>query len=142
MPKDPISFHNKNSDFTLKNSTKVAQWITHCIEKENLIPGPIAFIFTSDSYLREINEKYLNHDTYTDVIGFDYSENNTISGDVFISIDRVRENAYHYSSSFPDELHRVMIHGLLHFCGYDDKRPGDKDKMREKEDYCLSLRTF
>ncbi|MCB0460671.1 MAG: rRNA maturation RNase YbeY, partial [Flavobacteriaceae bacterium] len=102
----------------------------------------ISYIFCDDDYLLDINVKYLKHNTLTDIISFDYTDDGLISGDVFVSIDRVKENAEKFNVSFQDELHRVMIHGILHFCGYKDKTKEEEQLMRSKEDYYLSLRTF
>lgn len=108
------------------------------LEKKTI--GSINFIFCTDAYLHEMNVKYLNHDTYTDVITFDYTENPPeISGDIFISSERVRENAKQFGTTFVMELHRVMIHGLLHLAGFDDKTAREQQQMRSKEDYYLSL---
>lgn len=142
MPNSLFSFQSEDIEFDLNHQNEIAAWITECIKNENLNTGEIAFIFTSDAFLLEMNQKYLDHDTYTDVIGFDYSEDDTISGDVFISVERVRENALEYGVKEPDELHRVMIHGILHFCGYSDNTEDARAQMQKKEDYCLSLRTF
>jgi rRNA maturation RNase YbeY len=102
------------------------------------IAGDISIVFCSDDYLKVINLKYLNHDYYTDVITFDYSENNRISGDLFISIDRVNENAGLNNINFIQELYRVIIHGVLHLCGYNDKTVKEKKEIREKEDFFLN----
>ncbi len=123
----------------LKQKKKVRNWIINCIENENRIIDSVNIIFCSDDYLHELNKNYLHHDTYTDIITFDYSEDKVISGDIFISIDRVRENATSYNFPFYSELHRVIIHGFLHLTGLKDKTNADKQVMRTKEDYCLSL---
>ena len=133
---------NSETVFSLDNEEKVSSWLGFCILKEGLKEGEINYIFCEDDYLIEINLKYLKHNTLTDVIGFDYTMGKLISGDIFISIDRVLENSKDFGVSFNDELHRVMIHGLLHFCGYKDKKTEDQTTMRSKEDYYLSLRTF
>ena len=117
-------------------------WIAKNISKENKKVGQLNFIFCSDSYLLEINKKYLNHDFFTDVISFDYTEENRISGDIYISLDRVKENAKEFGYSIKDELHRIIIHGLLHLLGYSDKTPDLKVIMKDKEDFYLSLRAF
>ena len=104
--------------------------------------GDINYIFCSDNYLHQINFQYLDHDTFTDIITFDQSDKDQIEGDIFISIDRVHENANERNISFVNELHRVMIHGILHLLGYNDKTPKEKQLMREKEDECLSLRNL
>ena len=133
---------NSETVFSLDNEEKVSSWLGFCILKEGLKKGEINYIFCEDDYLIEINLKYLKHNTLTDVIGFDYTMGKLISGDIFISVDRVLENSKDFGASFNDELHRVMIHGLLHFCGYKDKKTEDQTTMRSKEDYYLSLRTF
>ncbi len=137
-----ISFDSQDIKFTLKNKTQLKQWITTTIEKKKRKTGEIAFIFCSDEYLLNINNEYLNHDTFTDIITFDYSKENhllPICGDIFISIDRVKENAEKFSKSFEDELHRVIIHGALHLLGYTDKTKIAKAEMRKQEDSCLGL---
>lgn len=142
MSQSNFSFHAADLDFELENQNEVTAWLEKSIIDEGFDPGNITFVFTSDESLLEMNQKYLNHDTYTDVIGFDYSEGKTISGEIYISIERVRDNALKYSANSNDELHRVMIHGLLHFCGYTDNGTDDKAVMKDREDYCLSLRAF
>jgi len=111
--------------------------IENLIQNENKTKGDLSFIFCSDDYLLDINKKYLNHDFYTDVITFDYSENNILSGDVFISIDRVKENAGTFNVPFEEELQRVMIHGVLHLAGYKDKTDKEKKQMTDKENFYL-----
>lgn len=133
---------NYETNFKLKNQDQVIDWVIKVINTEFHKIGEINYIFCNDDYLVEINVKYLNHNTLTDIISFDYSLNKEISGDIFISIDRVKENALLYKVSIKNELHRVMIHGILHFCGYKDKTKEEKVLMRRKEDYYLSLRTF
>ena len=115
------------------------KWLTECICSEGFQLGKVDIIFTSDAYLLEINKKYLNHDYYTDIITFDYSEGNELSGDLFISIDRVKENASKYNVLFEVELRRVMAHGLLHLMGYGDKEEGEILVMRKKEDEKLRM---
>ncbi len=132
-----IDFFTEQIDFQINNKDVLIQWIKNTAKEENRKTGEISIIFTSDDNLLEINKKYLNHDYYTDVITFDYSENDTISGDIFISIDRVKENAQIYNSKFEQELHRVIIHGILHLIGYKDKNETDQKLMRQKEDYYL-----
>ncbi len=102
--------------------------------------GDISIIFCSDNYILDVNIRYLHHDYFTDVITFDYCEGNKLSGDLFISIDSVRENAIEFGTEFDEELHRVIVHGLLHLIGYDDHTPEDQRVMRSKEDYYLGLR--
>lgn len=138
-----IRFYSEEVEFQLHDSESVASWITSCLEQEVKTVGAISYIFCSDEYLLRINQQHLNHDFYTDVITFDYSEAPpTLSGDIFISIDRVRDNASSLSIEFNNELHRVMIHGVLHLCGYKDHTKTEKAQMRMKEDGCLSLRSF
>ena len=134
--------YNSENDFKLNNSVEISTWIEFVIHQENRKLGEINYIFCDDSYLLEINIKELKHNTLTDIISFDYTVGNIISGDIFISTERVKENADEYSNIFKDELHRVIIHGVLHYCGYKDKSVEEKKEMRSKEDYYLSLRTF
>lgn len=136
-----ITYYSE-TDFELDDEINAAKWLEFCIDQENKELGEVCYIFCNDTYLLEKNVKYLKHNTLTDIISFDYSMDNFISGDIFISIERVIENAKEFDITFKDELHRVMIHGILHYCGYKDKLPEDKSLMRTKEDYYLSLRTF
>lgn len=135
-----IVFNFEDVRFTFRDRRKVKKWIGSSVEEEMKLIGPINFIFCTDEFLYNLNVEYLSHDTLTDVITFDYSESGRISGDIFISIPRVRENAANFAPSFVDELHRVMIHGVLHLIGYKDKSKKDFRKMREKEDYYLIKR--
>jgi rRNA maturation RNase YbeY len=128
-----ISF-NYELDFQLHNEALYSEWISNVIISENKNEGDINYIFCDDKYLLELNQKYLNHDTLTDIISFDYSLGNNLHGDVFISIERVRENALDFGVDFDDELKRVMIHGILHYCGYKDKSENDELIMRRKEE--------
>lgn len=136
-----ISFQNQSISFKLKDKTRLKAWIKTVTEKEKHRLGDINYIFCSDDELLEINIQHLNHNTYTDIITFDYTEGNKISSDIFISIDRVEENAKKFKVSFEDELHRVMIHGILHLCGYKDKSKADAELMRKKENASLKLFT-
>lgn len=124
--------------FSLKHRMVLKRWLTAVALEEQKKVGELNFIFCSDEYLLDINRQYLNHDYYTDVITFDYSEDRTISGDVFISIDTVRLNAAEYRQAFENELYRVMVHGVLHLCEYKDHSKEEKRQMREKEDYYLA----
>lgn len=133
---------NKEIPFTFNNSDDVSYWISSVISNEKFKEGEINYIFCSDDYLLALNQKHLNHNTLTDIISFDYTIGKIISGDVFISIERVQENANLFNVSFEDELHRVMVHGVLHYCGYKDKQVEEKKLMRTKEDYYLSLLKF
>lgn len=134
-----ISFHNQSISFKLKEKTKIKQWIKTITEKEKHKLGDINYVFCTDDELLEINQKHLNHNTYTDIITFDYTESKTINSDIFISIDRITENAKKFEVTFEDELHRVMIHGVLHLCGYKDKTKADADLMRKKENQALKV---
>ncbi|RYD78391.1 MAG: rRNA maturation RNase YbeY [Sphingobacteriales bacterium] len=139
----PVKFFEEDIKYTLKNKTLVKQWITETIVAEGYQLKELNYIFCSDTYLLDINKQYLNHDTYTDIITFDNSETpRLIVGDIFISIDRIRENALKFEVSDTDELHRVIIHGALHLLGYMDKKPADKKNMTLKEDLYLTLRPF
>ena len=133
-----ISF-NYECDFNIVNEDEFFVWIENVINSENKSLGEISYIFCDDEYLLEINKQYLNHDYYTDIISFDYTENEVVSGDIFISIDRVKENALDYGVSFDNELKRVVIHCVLHFCGYKDKSQDEERMMRLKEEEKINL---
>jgi len=135
---EKINFHSEDIEFTLPNHSIIFDWINKTIENEAKVLRHLNFIFCSDAYLHNINVEYLNHDTYTDVITFPYSEGKIIKGDIFISIDRIKENATSFEVSFKDELHRVMIHGTLHLLGYLDKTAEDKTQMTQKENEYLN----
>lgn len=128
--------------FHLDDQEKILDWVHFVLDEEGKDLGEINYIFCDDDYLHDINLKTLKHNTLTDIISFDYTIGTVVSGDIYISYERVRENASNLSIAFKDELHRVMIHGILHYCGYNDKEEEDKTMMRSKEDYYLSLRTF
>ena len=135
-----IFFHSEEIDFNLPNQPVIIDWINSTADQEGQTIQSLSFIFCSDKYLHQINVEYLNHDTYTDVITFPYAEEGQpIEGDVFISIDRIKENAANFKSTFEMELHRVMIHGTLHLLGYGDKNPEEKLKMTEKENFFLDI---
>lgn len=134
-----IGFYSEDVPFRLSDIRIKRQWLEKVIESEGKIAGEISYIFCSDDYLYKMNVQYLNHDTLTDVITFDYTEANKISGDIFISIPRVEENASDFGKTFADELNRVMVHGILHLCGYKDKTTKDEKIMRLKEDEKLEL---
>lgn len=125
-------------EFSLQRRN-IKNWIKNCAVNEKRKLGDIQYIFCSDPYLLKINKKFLNHDYLTDIVTFDYDKNDIISGDVFISIDRIKENSAIYKVSFYNELLRVIIHGILHLIGYNDKSDSEKKIMREKENYYLSL---
>lgn len=135
-----ISFHTEEIKFTLKHKAVIKQWIGSVIQKKKCKTGDISFVFCSDEHLHKINKEYLNHDTYTDIITFDYSQNEpavAVSGDIFISVDRIKENASKFQKTFENELHRVIIHGVLHLLGYKDKTKKAKDEMTKQEDLAL-----
>ncbi len=136
-----INFFSEGISFKPQNIRQLKSWIKKIIEQENHILIELNFIFCDDAYLHQINVEYLQHDTYTDIITFDNSDQDShIESDIFISIERVKENAEKLKVSFEQELHRVMIHGVLHLLGYSDKSPKEKTQMRAKEDECLALR--
>ncbi len=138
-----INFFEEDIKFKLKQKTQVRQWIKETIEAEGYKLKELNYIFCSDAYLIEINRQYLNHDTYTDIVTFDNSEvEGDIVGDIFISVERTRENATKFNVADADELHRVIIHGTLHLLGYPDKKPVDKKIMTQKEDFYLGKRSF
>ncbi|WP_428327793.1 rRNA maturation RNase YbeY [Mucilaginibacter sp.] len=138
-----IQFFEEDIAYKLKNKIAVRQWITDTIQAEGYKLKELTYIFCTDEYLLQINQQYLDHDTYTDIITFDNSEKEkVIVGDIFISIERIRENAGKFSLTETDELHRVIIHGALHLVGYTDKTPADKKKMTLKEDFYLNKRSF
>lgn len=126
---------------SLKKST-VSKWIKEVAAGYNKKTGDIAYIFCSDERILEVNKQYLEHDYYTDIITFDYTEGDRISGDIFISLDTVRSNAEEFGASFENELHRIIIHGVLHLCGQDDKTPELRDEMSKKENLALKKYTF
>ena len=133
-----ISF-NYDNDFELGNEDAYADWISRVILSENKKEGDINFIFCDDEYLHKLNVEYLEHDTLTDVISFDYSMGNELHGDVFISTERVAENAVDFNVTFEQEIKRVIIHGVLHYCGYKDKSDADETLMRTKEEEKIKM---
>jgi rRNA maturation RNase YbeY len=140
---DSIHYFFEDIDFKLDNSNKISSWVSDVISKEKYSLISINYVFCSDEHLLEVNREYLSHDYYTDIITFNNSEaDNQIESDVFISIDRVVENAKINDDSFDKELNRVMIHGVLHLLGYNDKTKEQQIMMREKENAYLSLLKF
>ena len=133
-----ISF-NYESDFKLDNESVFKKWLQKIIFSENKEEGEINFIFCDDDYLLDINQRYLNHDYFTDIISFDYSIGNELHGDVYISTDRVLENASIFNVVFEEELLRVMAHGILHYCGFNDKSSSESDLMRLKENEKIAM---
>ena len=140
MPHTAIHFFWEDVSSNLKQKIRLRNWITNTIKEENKRLGELTFIFCSDTYLLSINQEYLNHNTYTDIITFNNSEDDRIIGDIFISLERVHENALRFKVSEQDELHRVMIHGTLHLLGYTDKGKDAKALMTNKENYYLLKR--
>ena len=133
-----ISF-NYETDFELVNEEAFENWIIDIVDSEASAVGEINYVFCDDEYLHKINVEYLNHDTLTDIISFDYTVGNLIQGDIFISIERVKDNANDFKVSFEEELKRVMAHGVLHYCGYKDKTGADAELMRQKEEEKIKL---
>ncbi len=133
-----ISF-NYETDFKLEEETIYSGWISKVINSENKNEGEINYIFCDDDYLVQINQQYLDHDTLTDIISFDYSIGNELQGDIYISIERVLENAIDFNVSFDEELKRVLVHGVLHYCGYKDKSNEDVKIMRQKEEEKMKM---
>ncbi|GAA4245502.1 rRNA maturation RNase YbeY [Winogradskyella damuponensis] len=134
-----ISF-NYETEFIINDEANYSKWISETILEEDCREGEINYIFCSDDYLHKLNVDFLNHDTLTDVISFDYSVGKELHGEIYISVDRVKENALDFKVSFEEEMARVMIHGVLHYCGYKDKSEADEKLMRSKEDYYLVKR--
>jgi len=133
-----ISF-NYETDFELDNEAQYEDWISRIIESEGFEEGEINYIFCDDEYLHKINVEYLDHDTLTDIISFDYTVGNVLQGDIFISIERVQDNANDFNVSFEEELKRVLSHGVLHYCGYKDKSEEDEALMRAKEEEKMQM---
>ena len=134
----PLYFHKEQVELKI-NEESISNWVAVSIKRLRFREGDISVIFCSDDYLKQININYLNHHYYTDIITFDYSDNKIISGDLFVSIDRVKENAEINNENFNKEICRVIIHGILHLCGYKDKTSKEKEEMRKLEDSFLNL---
>jgi probable rRNA maturation factor len=141
VPAKDISFHSDYPRFRLKDADQLKTWINKTILSEKKRPGALNFVFCTDEFLLDINRRFLKHDYYTDIITFDYSAYPVVSGDIYISTDRVKENAATEKQTFDDELHRVIIHGVLHLLGQQDKGAVHAKQMRKKEDLYLSLRS-
>lgn len=135
-----IQFFSDNIPFVLPAKTEARLWLVRIAKKHKKTIGELSYIFVSDEQLLKMNKEFLQHDTYTDIITFDYTANPVLSGELYISIDRVRDNASNFGVSVRDELHRVMAHGLLHLCGYKDKQLKDAAEMRKQEEIALALR--
>jgi probable rRNA maturation factor len=136
-----INFYSE-TDFNLENPKDIVKWISKIIKSEGFEEGEISYIFCNDDHLHKLNVEFLSHDTLTDIISFDNSIGKQLHGDIYISTERVQDNAQQYNTLFIDELHRVIIHGVLHYCGYKDKTEADALTMRNKEDQALDLRNF
>jgi len=138
MNRIPISFHSEAIDFNIATPSTIQTWLQNVVQQEDSTLRELTYIFCTDAYLHEMNVAYLDHDTYTDVITFQYADD-VVHGDIFISVERTNENAQKFDSSPQRELYRVMVHGLLHLLGYQDKTTTQKEKMRAKEDAYLAL---
>ncbi len=136
-----ISYYFEDTDFVFKEKNLNGRWLRMVAESEVKRLGDISIIFCSDNYILDVNHRYLEHDYFTDIITFDYCEGDRLSGDLFISVDSVRENSLEYGTEFKDELNRVIVHGILHLIGYDDHTDEDVMTMREKENYYLDIRS-
>jgi probable rRNA maturation factor len=138
--KPSITFQvEEKLDFSIPKREEVKKWLIKIAKSEKRKCGRLSYFFCTDKYLHALNKQFLGHDTYTDIITFDYSNGDEISGEIFISIDRVKENSKKYEQAFNNELMRIMIHGVLHLCGYGDKTPEQKKKTRQKENKSLEL---
>ena len=136
-----IEFYSE-TDFKIEDTKALSHWISEIILHENHELGDLTYVFCNDDYLHKLNLQFLNHDTLTDIISFDNSQGKQIHGEIYISVERVKENARTYQVAFLEELHRVIIHGVLHFCGYKDKTKKQQETMSRKENEALDLRTF
>ena len=134
----PVFFHNEDVDFSIQQKNKKKRWLKAVIDHLDFKLGNISIIFCSDDYLLSLNKKHLNHNYYTDVITFNYCSNETISGDIFVSVDRVRAFSIDTNTPFLSEINRVIVHGVLHLCGFDDKKPDEILRMRKLEDLYLT----
>jgi rRNA maturation RNase YbeY len=128
--------------FNIKERKKIKNWVQLCVEKLNKNIGQINYVFCDNTFIHELNLKHLQHDYTTDIITFDYTVGNILNGEIYISIDEVKLNSITYHTKFKDELHRVIIHGVLHLTGFKDKTDNESTEMKKQEDYYLSLRTF
>ena len=136
-----IEFYSE-TDFKIEDTKALSHWISEIILHENHELGDLTYVFCDDAYLHKLNVQFLDHDTLTDIISFDNSLGKQIHGEIYISVERVKENAGTYQVAFLEELHRVIIHGVLHFCGYKDKTKKQQETMSRKENEALDLRTF
>ncbi len=133
---------NYQTKYVLKNTKEIKNWISHTIFNLKKDVGDINYVFCDNEFITDINKKFLNHDYPTDIITFDYSDTKIINGEIYLSIEQIKENHKTYNTNLTDELHRVIIHGILHLLGYKDKTKTEQLEMRTQEDYYLSLRTF
>ena len=133
-----ITFHNEGVSPSV-NTNRISSWLSSCIDHLGYNLGELSIIFCSDEYLIDINKRHLNHDYYTDIITFNYNIEKNLNGDLFISVDRVKDNASAFNENFNMELFRVIIHGVLHLCGFNDKTTKEQKEMRQKENHYLSL---
>ncbi len=136
-----ISFYAEDIEMPNLKKTALKAWIKAVAEKHGFKLGDIAYVFCSDKRILEVNRQFLSHDYYTDIITFDYTEGNKISGDLFISLDTVKSNAEKFDTDYDQEFHRVVIHGILHLCGINDKGPGEREIMEANENEALAMRT-
>lgn len=134
-----IYYNSEDTKLPKIQKRKISQWIKSVVKKHNYKIGDISYIFCSDEVILRVNREYLQHDYYTDIITFDYTEGNRISGDLFISLDTVKTNAEKFGTPYEEELHRVIIHGILHLCGIDDKGPGEREVMEQNENDALEM---
>ncbi|MCB8965220.1 MAG: rRNA maturation RNase YbeY [Bacteroidales bacterium] len=134
-----ITYQSQDTNFSLKNRRLISQWIKTVIAKHNKQLGNVSYIFCSNSFILDLNQKYLNHNYFTDIITFDYCSDNIIEGDIFISVDTVKDNSTRFNTNFNDELLRVIIHGVLHLIGFNDKTTKQQKQMRSMEDEALSI---
>jgi rRNA maturation RNase YbeY len=132
-----LVIYNYETDFNLKDESVLTEWISNIVSEYNYTLGEINYVFCDDNYLHKLNVEFLNHDTLTDIISFDNTVGKLVSGDIFISIERVKENAIDFNVSYEEELHRVMIHGILHYLGFKDKLEEEKKSMRNAENKAL-----
>jgi rRNA maturation RNase YbeY len=130
---------NYETNFKLTHEKAIQKWISNCMTNRGFTEGELNYIFCDDEYLLKLNIEFLNHNTLTDIISFDYTLGKLISGDIYISVERVKENALNFSQTFDNELNRVIIHGVLHYLGFKDKTESDKQIMRAEENKCLEL---
>ena len=134
-----IRFSSQSGDFELAEPEKVRRWLSEVVKRRKKSVGNINYLFCDDEYLLQVNRQYLDHDTYTDIITFDYVAGGLVSGDILISVERVGENAHQFDVSFEQELHRVVVHGVLHLLGQGDKSPAEAAEMRRQEEEALAL---